>query len=424
MEVLVIGGGASGLIAAVSSARGGASVRILEKNNCAGRKILATGNGRCNFTNSGCVSDDFMGSQPEFIEAVLSHFGVKETLLFFEELGIFSREESEGRLYPYSEQAVSVLDALISELARLKVEIIPDSPVTAVKKTDEGFIVVVSGGRQYRADRIVVATGGKAGGQYGCSGDGYAIAKELGHQLINPRPALVQLVSSEAFFSQLKGVRAKGKVTLFKDYPGDLSKHRHQSVAQETGEIQFTETGLSGICIFNLSRCIRSTAVIEIDLIPEVSLEILKEKLYGHLDHCRHKTLEDFLNGIVNKKLIPVLLKECGVAGVYKNCGMLDRAAIDKIARILKEWPISIIGSKGFQDAQTTAGGVDTTEIDRDTLESKLVKGLYFAGEVLDVDGRCGGYNLQWAWTSGFVAGRSAALRFPKASLKSQAAPC
>ena len=444
IEVLIIGGGASGLMAAISSARSGASVRILEKNDRIGRKILATGNGRCNFTNLNCAGTDFMGSEPDFASKALTLFGVQDTLNFFEELGLFHREESEGRIYPYSEQAVSVLDALESELNRLKVEVLTSSTVTVIKKNAEGFVVLVSGGRQYRADRVIIATGGKAGVQYGCSGDGYTLAKTFGHDLIEPRPALVQLVSDAPFFRQLKGIRAKGNVTLYKKYSGKEPsgkepsgkessgyslKHRHNAIAQETGEIQFTETGLSGICIFNLSRYIKDLAApdgganlqktkkttnvsentITIDLIPELSLEALREKLALRLNHCRHKALEDFLNGIVNKRLIPILLKECKFAGVHKSCETLDLAAIDKMAAILKEWPIKIIGTKGFQDAQTTTGGIDAKQIDDATFESKLIPGLYFTGEVLDVDGRCGGYNLQWAWTSGFLAGRAAA---------------
>lgn len=439
IEVLVIGGGASGLMAAISSARSGASVRILEKNDRIGRKILATGNGRCNFTNLSCVSTDFMGSEPDFAKKALTIFGVQDTLNFFEELGLFHREESEGRIYPYSEQALSVLDALESELNRLKVEVLTSSTVSLVKKNAEGFVVLVSGGRQYRADRVIIATGGKAGVQYGCSGDGYTLAKTLGHDLIEPRPALVQLVSDAQFFKQLKGIRAKGMVTLYKEYSGkessgreysfDSAKHGHRPIAQETGEIQFTETGLSGICIFNLSRYIKNLAApdrvanlqktkimtnpsdntIAIDLIPELSREALRKKLTIRLNHCRHKDLEDFLNGIVNKRLIPILLKECNLAGVHKSCETINVEAIDKITAILKEWPIKIIGTKGFQDAQTTTGGIDVKQIDHATLESRLIRGLYFTGEVIDVDGRCGGYNLQWAWTSGFLAGRAAA---------------
>ncbi len=433
IEVIIIGGGASGLMAAISSARSGASVRILEKNDRIGRKILATGNGRCNFTNLNCMGTDFMGSEPDFASKALTLFGVRDTLNFFEELGLFHREESEGRIYPYSEQAVSVLDALDSELNRLKVEVLTSSTVSAIKKNADGFVVLVFGGRQYRADRVIIATGGKAGVQYGCIGDGYALAKALGHDLIEPRPALVQLVSDAPFFRQLKGIRAKGKVTLYKEYSvkefsGDSAKHGHHFIAQETGEIQFTETGLSGICIFNLSRYIKNLAApdrgenlqktkkmanagdntVVVDLIPELSLSELSEKLVLRLNHCRHKALEDFLNGIINKKLIPILLKECKLSGVHKSCETLNMADIDKMVSILKEWPIKIIGTKDFQDAQTTTGGIDAKQIDDATLESKVIPGLYFTGEVLDVDGRCGGYNLQWAWTSGFLAGRAA----------------
>lgn len=427
-EVLIIGGGASGLMAGIASARGGASVRILEKNDRVGRKILATGNGRCNFTNLSSTGQDYFGGSPDFIAEVLALFDPQKTLSFFEELGILPRFESEGRVYPYSEQAVSVLDALTSELTRLGVEIIVNSTVTSVEKTEKGFIVLISGGRQYRSDSVILAVGGRAGAQFGCTGDGYSIARRMGHQVIEPRPGLVQLIARAEYFNSLKGIRAKGQVALYNSSLSILSEGQHKPIAEETGEIQFTETGLSGICIFNLSRHLaeasamgktrekqpqkvasrHETAYILIDLVPEISLAALTDKLNERLMHCRHKDLPDFLNGIINKKLIPVLLAECKLPDQHKTCGTLDQAAINKIAAVLKGWPIEILGSKGFQDAQTTAGGVDTREVDAATLESKRIKGLYFTGEVLDVDGRCGGYNLQWAWTTGFLAGSAA----------------
>jgi hypothetical protein len=415
-------------MAGIASAKAGASVRILEKNDRVGRKILATGNGRCNFTNLSSFGQDYFGGSPDFIAEVLALFDPWKTLSFFEELGILPRIESEGRVYPYSEQAVSVLDALTSEITRLGVEIIVNSTVTMVEKTEKGFIVLISGGRQYRSDSVIVAVGGRAGAQFGCTGDGYSIARRMGHQVIEPKPGLVQLIARAEYFNNLKGIRAKGQVALYKSNLSIFSEAQHKPVAVETGEIQFTETGLSGICLFNLSRHVQEaseagknrgkqpkstaslheTAYIVIDLVPDISLIALTDKLNERLTHCRHKDLPDFLNGIINKKLIPVLLAECKLPERHKTCETLDQAAINRIAAVLKGWPIEILGSKGFQDAQTTAGGVDTSEVDAATLESKLIKNLYFTGEVLDVDGRCGGYNLQWAWTTGFLAGCAA----------------
>ena len=414
IEVIVIGCGASGMMAAVAAARNGANVRIIEKNDRAGKKLLATGNGRCNFTNMTVQASDFNNSDKGFTDAAFGCFGVEKTIDFFEQLGIFPRIEAEGRVYPYSEQAASVLGAFLTELKRLRVEIVFSSPVSGVKKIGDAFVVLIDGGRQYKADKVIVACGGKAGSQYGCTGDGYAVAVSFSHRLAPPRPALVQIECEAPFFRQLKGVRAKGRVSLVDSLHGSFTDS-----LDEAGEIQFTETGLSGICIFNLSRYIakiaqsgqqgeKEKAVVRLDLIPEMTKEQLTEKLKERLLHSGHKTLEEFLNGIVNHKLIEVILKESRAWEGYKSSAALDAAAIDRIVRTLKGWDIKVTGTKGWKDAQVTAGGVLTEDVDTTAMESKLVKGLYFAGEILDVDGRCGGYNLQWAWSSGYVAGEAA----------------
>jgi len=415
IKIIVIGCGASGMTAAIAAARQGAAVKILEKNDRPGKKLLATGNGRCNFTNINAAGSDYPGPGTGFASGVLDRFGAAATIEFFEQLGIFPRIESEGRVYPYSEQALSVLESLLTELRRLNVEIVYSCPVAGMRQSGGSFAVTAEGGRQFKADRIILATGGKAGSQYGSTGDGYALAASFGHHLTSPRPALVQLVCDAGFFKELKGVRAKGAVSL-----ADAAMPAGVDMPFETGEIQFTDTGLSGICIFNLSRHIGKLADLQgpgeaskisvrIDLIPEMSRAQLKDKLMERRLYSGHKTLEDFLNGIVNKKLIPVILKESKVWGSFKNSAALDETAIDRLVHILKGWDIRVTGTKGWRDAQVTAGGIPTDEIDGKSMESIYAKGLYFAGEIIDIDGRCGGYNLQWAWSSGYMAGLSAA---------------
>lgn len=407
-KIIIVGGGASGIVAAIAAARTGAQVMILEKMDRIGKKILATGNGRCNFTNINCRPADLNSQLEGFPQEVLTKFGVEQTMAFFNELGILPRVESEGRAYPLSEQASSVLDVLRMELDRLKIKVVCSSPVNLIERKKEGFSVYTEDGTQYKCNTIILATGGKAGAQYGCHGDGYSIAQKFGHSLALPRPALVQLLSNEWFFKRVKGVRTKGEVQLICD---------GKEVERERGEIQFTEDGLSGICIFNLSyqagACIeqKGKCVICIDFFPDNSFEDLKDMLYKRAEVSSHKSAEEFLIGMLNKKLIPVILKVTGIKDPAQPCDLLKTKELDKITEILKGWPIPIQKLNTWKDAQVTAGGINSNEIDPSTLESKIVRGLYFCGEVLDVNGRCGGYNLQWAWSSGYVAGTEAAKR-------------
>lgn len=426
MEITIIGGGAAGMTAAISAARvvGGNQVRILEKNDKLGRKLLATGNGRCNFTNTLCTYSDlksvseFDRNNSSFSKDAFSIFGIQDTLNFFEEIGVLWREETEGRIYPYSEQASAVQEALKAELEYLGVDIIYSSNVTSIRKLEEdkksncdnivGFEIILETGMRLKTQKIIIATGGKAGSQYGSTGEGYRIAKSLGHSLVKPIPALVQLTSDDKLFQQLKGVRSKGKVTL--------RNKNQEDIVSETGEIQFTEEGLSGICIFNLSRYLRveekdktdfQNYFVRIDFFQDSYEEELFQKLSNRANILKNRKKDEFLNGILNKKLAPVILKTAGIklAGAV---GELTEGEIIKLTKVLKCWEIQISGTKGWKEAQVTSGGIKTSEIEKKTMESKLINGLYFAGELIDVDGKCGGYNLQWAWTSGFIAGKSA----------------
>lgn len=371
------------MAAAIAAARQGAkTVSLIEKNNILGRKLLATGNGRCNLTNRNCGD-------------------AEETLRFFAELGLLTRFEEEGRVYPYSEQAVSVQEALVEELLRLGVEILCGREVQKIERQDQGFQITTDR-EQFFSGTVILATGGKAGPQYGSTGDGYRFAKAFGHPVVRLMPSLVQMVSSRPFFKELKGVRAKGSVELVRD---------GESVDRETGEIQFTEDGLSGICIFNLSKKYVQGDIIKIDLFPDYSVAELAKLLEGRIELLKDRELPGFFSGILHKKLIPVVIRELALGGIKKTSG-LTREKAAGIAAFLKGWAIPITGTKGWKEAQVTAGGVDLAQIDESTMESRLVPNLYFAGEVLDVDGKCGGYNLQWAWSSGLAAGTAAGRKY------------
>lgn len=369
------------MAAAISAARQGAnSVRLIEKNSILGRKLLATGNGRCNLTNTNCRESE-------------------ATLRFFAELGLLTRVEAEGRVYPYSEQAAAVQEALMSELRNLNVEVLCNVEVQAIEKANPGF-QIISGKDRFYSDAVILTTGGKAGPQYGSTGDGYRFVKALGHHVVRPMPSLVQMVSDRSIFKELKGVRSKGQAELLR---GD------EVVDRETGEIQFTEDGLSGICIFNLSKEYAQGDIIRIDLFPEYSEEALEDIFTNRRKTLENRRMSEFFNGMTHKKLIPVLLAELSLDQSRKAAG-LNREDITKIVQLMKGWKISITGTKGWKEAQVTAGGVDLAEIKINTMESVLVPDLYFAGELLNVDEKCGGYNLQWAWSSGITAGKSAAM--------------
>ncbi|HYE69852.1 MAG TPA: NAD(P)/FAD-dependent oxidoreductase, partial [Anaerovoracaceae bacterium] len=280
--ITVIGGGPSGMAAAIFASRQGAkTVRLIEKNSILGRKLLATGNGRCNLTNTNCRE-------------------LEATLRFFAELGLLTRTEAEGRVYPYSEQATSVQEALINELRNLKVEVFCNVEVQAIEKANSGF-QIISGKDRFYSESVILTTGGKAGPQYGSTGDGYRFAKALGHHVVGPRPSLVQMVSDRKFFKELKGVRAKGQVKLLR---GD------EVVDRESGEIQFTEDGLSGICIFNLSKEYTLGDIISIDLFPDYSEETLEDMFINRKITLHSRRLAEFFDGMLHKKLIPVILTE------------------------------------------------------------------------------------------------------------------
>ncbi|MBQ1302198.1 MAG: aminoacetone oxidase family FAD-binding enzyme, partial [Firmicutes bacterium] len=273
------------------------------------------------------------------------------------------------------------------------------------------FAVVSHVNTRMRAEKVIVACGGDAGRQYGCEGDGFALAEMVGHTVKETVPALVGLTSNEKYFKQLKGVRAKGAVTL----TAQAQNGEEEVLGTSRGEIQFGETGLSGICVFDLSgranRAMKEEkrCTMTLDLFPDMEHAAFLEMMRRRLILSAHKSCEDFLNGLIHKKLIPVVLKQCGVEKLNDKAEKITEDQLEQISYMLKHWDVRINGSRPWNDAQTTSGGVELSEIDPNTMESKLHPGLYFTGEVVDVDGRCGGYNLQWAWSSGILAGRSAA---------------
>lgn len=400
-SVVIIGGGAAGILAAIFAKRKGADVILLEKNDRIGKKILATGNGRCNYTNMNIEAECYSGENPKFVYPALTSFNVYETINFFEELGVAHKIEEAGKVFPRSDQASSVLDCLRYEIDDLAIKVITNADVTSIRKSASKFEVNVKDGPIYKADRVILATGGKAMPSSGSDGSGYELAKKFGHTVTDLLPGLVQLQLSGDFFKQIQGVKFKGTAEL-------LSKNK--TLYSDQGDILFTSYGISGPPILQLSRKAaelvnkNEEAVVKVKILDSMTREEVSAYLLKRIEDQPRKTIEFSLVGLINKRLIPVILREIGIKDINRSVSNLTKAEREKLTDILLDWRFPVTGTRTWQDAQVTAGGINSNEIKPKTLESKLVEGLYFAGEILDIDGQCGGYNLQWAWSSGFLA--------------------
>ncbi len=426
----IIGGGAAGIAAAITAARNDreAYVFILEQKEKAGKKLLATGNGRCNLTNRQADGSDvescYHSGNIRFAGEVLKQFGYADTRSFFASMGLVMKERGDY-VYPRSDQASTVLDLLDLELKRLGVEVFCQARVQSVLWDRSEFCVEAKvckqgcekKGRQsrqiesrelsqiFKADRIILACGGKAAPAFGSDGSGYEIAKSFGHRMTPVVPALVQLKVKEHPFVKASGVRTDAKVTALID---------GVPVAENTGEVQITAYGISGIPVFQISRHIalglyrKKRAEVLLDLLPEYTAEEVDKLLIRMVGRHTGITMGECLAGVFNQKLVPCILTLAGVR-MQSRISEADRRRIQGIVKQCKGICLRIQDTNGFENAQVCAGGVRTDEIDPRTMESKRVKGLYLAGELLDVDGICGGYNLQWAWATGSIAGRAAA---------------
>lgn len=404
-KVLVVGGGAAGMMAAISAKNYGADVTILERNNRVGKKILATGNGRCNYTNVNISINNYHGSNKKFPYSCLSQFGLEDTMNFFEQLGITPAIEDNGKVFPLSFQSSSILDVLRFELETIGVDIITEAYVVDIKK-ENNFILTLQDGRKIYGDKVIIATGGNAAPSTGSDGNGYELGKKLGHSIVEVFPGLVQLKLEGDMFKQVDGVKFVGIARLFE---------KDRLIKEDKGDILFTNYGISGPPILQLSRTALKyinkgkSMELRISIIHTKSKEELYEYLLYRFGFMSKKTIEIGLIGLINKRLIIPILKEIGL-DKNKYISNLTNEEIRKLSNILTDLRFNIIGSRSWKDAQVTAGGISTDEIDNSTMESKLIRGLYFAGEIIDVDGDCGGFNLQWAWSSGYVAGEKAAL--------------
>ena len=419
MKICVIGGGASGMTAAIAAASSGAAVTLLERGPRVGKKILMTGNGKCNLGNLEICGEYYHTDDPSRMEHLLELFGVRDTIAYFRNLGLITTDRG-GYLYPLSGQAASVLDVLRYDLEALGVEVLVNTKADDVTKTAEGFLVTGTvtipdetddkkgTTKAFRGtyDKVILSCGGKAAPKTGSDGNGYRIASKLGHTVRPVRPALCALYTKENL-KPISGVRSQALLGLICD---------GEAIASEYGELQLTDYGISGIPVFQLSH--EAGRVLEeerelkvlIDFLPGISDDEFEAMISGRNLLLAGRTLEEYFTGVLNKKLMQFFLKKAGLNGADSLEAVMKYKPkqLRMVWELCREFTVTIDHLADYDAAQTSVGGVPLSEV-RDSMESLLVPGLFFTGEMLNVDGRCGGYNLQWAWTSGHLAGENAA---------------
>ena len=419
VRVAVIGGGASGCMAAITAAQAGADVHIFEKNEKPGKKLYATGNGRCNLTNlhmdDSCYhtrTADKNGSS--LIHSAIERYSPADQIRFFADLGV-PVYDRDGYVYPRTNQAQTVVRALEKRIAALGIRVHTGCPVRKIRrsqqgtKADDAVFYVDCNDREARAfDTVILCTGGMAGPQYGTTGDGYRLAASFSHKISTPLPALTALECKGQFLKRAAGVRCRAAVTL---YTGNDKKQIREG--REEGEVQMTDYGISGIPVMQISgmaaRLLESKqrVFVQIDFLPEFSDSAFSDEIERRMREDRSQMLGDLFLGLVHKKILDLLLAEKGLQAEMK-ARRIDDAGIRQILQSMRDYTLEVIQVKSFKQAQVTSGGIPLEETDAN-FQSRLQPGLFFAGEVLDVDGRCGGYNLQWAFATGYIAGLAAA---------------
>ena len=402
MTIIIAGGGASGLMAALSAAPGKEQVTLVERQARVGRKLMASGNGRCNLSHLGAGPADYHGADPEFCRPALSRFGVAATLELFASLGLVTCSEADGRVYPFSDTANSVVDVLRLAVQEAGVRVITGQEIGGVRRSGSGFTLSTAEA-EYGCGRLIVACGGAAGARLGGGVSGYRLLESLGHRRSRLFPALTQIKTDSELTRPLKGVRAKASLLLTRN---------GRELGRSSGEVQFTDFGVSGPAAFDLSRAVATAGAGELtltlDLLPSLSQPALLEHLSRRCEAFPNLSAEHLLTGALHNRLGLVLLRRSDIA-LDRPLSRLSRQELAAVADRVKGWRLPVRGVLGFDAAQVTAGGILTADFEPETLESRLVPGLYACGEVLDIDGDCGGYNLQWAWSSGRLAGLAAA---------------
>lgn len=411
-DIIIIGAGPAGMSAAYAAAKENLRILLLEKADKIGKKILVTGNGRCNLTNEVQKADCYRSDYGERVQTVLSSFSYEDTQDFFRHLGILTRNKN-GYIYPYNEQAASVREAFEVKLSREeKITIQTGCQVQGIDFSKRGYLVYTDED-SYGAKALIVATGGYAGPSIGCDGSGFRFARGMGHEIVKPFPALTPLKSAAPFLKKVSGVRNQARIHLLIDGVEERV---------EEGELQWTDYGISGVAIFQLSRYAilalekgRKVAL-SLDFIPDWQEETLFELMTSFQENCFYKNMKEMLSGFLPAKLVPVVLREARMEEKIM-LAEVNHKEMEILCHTMKHFLLRINGYVGYEKAQVTRGGVSLMEL-TDQMESIYQPGLYFAGEVTDVDGTCGGYNLQWAFSSGNIAGQAAANKVKSQKMK------
>ena len=403
-KVAIIGGGAAGLMAALTAAKSGADVTIYEHNKSVGKKILASGNGRCNIINTTAFVDDYFGADPGFAAFCLGQMPFASFEKFCHSIGLLLDIKEDGRCYPLSNEAKSVLLAFKSAVEEAGVKIITEKKVSSISKKEKQFVVETDG-ETARYEKVLIATGSEAAPQLGATGDGYAFAQAFGHAIEPPYPSLVQLHIDSAIHPKMAGVKTVAEVTLY------LNGKPEEKIQ---GDILFTNYGISGLAILDISQKASSALMayqqvtVGINLLPRFNRQALSSILEKLFESVPNHTLETVLTGVIPTKIVPYLLQSANMEPTLQ-VSKLGTKEIKKLAHQIQDWRFEISGTHGFKHAEVSGGGVSTAQINEKTMESKLVDGLYFAGEVIDIVGRRGGYNFNFAWASGMIAGKEMA---------------
>ncbi|MGG7179227.1 NAD(P)/FAD-dependent oxidoreductase [Clostridium paraputrificum] len=406
-DIIIVGGGASGMMAAIVAKDLGKDVAIIEGTDRIGKKILTTGNGRCNISNSTIAYPypTYHSRNDGFYTDCLNNFSIEDTKNFFLSLGLPLTELEKGKLYPQSLQASSVVDIFRLSLEEREIPVYTDCKIKSIHK-DKVFKLSTNNEELslFTCGKLILACGGKSAVKTGSDGTGYKLAKEFGHSIIEPLPGIVQLKLDYPHLKALAGIKFDAKVSVIVN---------DSIIREDTGEVLFTDYGISGPPILQLSaiasRSIAKKQKVElmIDMLPKMSIDDVDNFVQGHLAIFSHRSISNALIGVINKKLIPIFLKDIGISNIHMPCYELDWQDKSLLCKRFKEWIFTCTDTNGFNSAQLTVGGINTKDVNPKTLESRLVSGLYFSGEILDVNGDCGGFNLQWAWSSGFLVGNS-----------------
>lgn len=407
-DVAVIGGGPAGMMAAIRAAELGASVILIEKNEKLGVKLLMTGGGRCNLTHTEKSIRDFsqkFGKEGDFLLSPFSVFGVKEVMEFFEDNGIELKDE-EGNIYPVSEKSKDILNVLINLLKKYNVEILLSSEVSEIKKEGKSISsVVLSNGKEIEADKFIISSGGKSYPNTGSSGDSFVWAKKLGHSIVDAKPALTPIETKEQWAKTLQGISLHDVAISFVG---------NQKIGkEEKGEILFTHFGFSGPLILNMSRTVgdlleKGKVKMYIDLFPDKNIEQLDKFILDVFNSNRKKHVYKCLNDFFPEKFAAFVLNFSSIP-YDRKANDVSKEERMRLVKFMKKIEINVLGLLGFDRAMATHGGISLKEIDSKTMKSKLINNLYFAGEAINLDGPCGGYNLQLCWSTGYVAGQNAA---------------